>query len=256
MEKDYRFARLVLALGDSAVENLQRSRVTVVGIGGVGGIAAETLVRSAVGHIHLIDTDVFQQTDINRQMFALESTLGQVKVEAARHRLLDINPALDIRAEQAFFHSDTADRLLQPAPDFVIDAIDAVLPKIELLAYCHHHAIPVISVMGAAVRKDFRNIFIADIHKTKVCPLARVIRRRLVRRGIRKGIMCVYSAEPGPPSMDPDSDTDENLRTGHTRGRIRPVLGSYGPMISIFGILAADYVIRTLIRKSVEGGGS
>ncbi|MBN1878992.1 ThiF family adenylyltransferase [bacterium] len=249
---NYRFSRLELALGKKAVDVLKSSHVTVVGIGGVGGIAAETLVRSALGHIHLIDTDSYQQTDINRQLFALESTIGQTKVTAARQRLLDIHPNLDIAVDHAFFHTDTAEKLLNPAPDFVIDAIDAVLPKIELLCYCVNHAIPVISVMGAAVRSDYRNILVSDISKTKVCPLARVIRRRLVRRGIRKGIMCIYSAEPGPPSVPSDQNLDDNIRTGHTRGRIRPILGSYGPMISIFGILAADFVIRSLIRQFEE----
>ncbi len=252
MEIDYRFSRLELALGSEAVAILKRSHVTVIGIGGVGGIAAETLVRSAVGHLRIVDTDTFQHTDINRQIFALESTIGQAKITAAEQRLLDINPSLDLSAVRAFFHSDTAEELLSPKPDFVIDAIDAVLPKIELLSYCHSHAIPVISVMGAAVRKDYRNIMISDIHKTSVCPLARVIRRRLVRRGIKKGIICVYSAEPGPPSMASDQNVDENVRTAHTRGRVRPILGSYGPMISIFGILAADYVIRKLIEPRIS----
>jgi len=247
--RDVRFARLALALGDAAVTHLKNSRVAVIGIGGVGCAAAEILARSAVGHLVLVDVDTYQQTDINRQLFAVESTLGRPKVDAAAERLRDINPAIRIDTHHAFFHADTADSLLIPAPDFVIDAIDAVLPKVELIAYCITHDIPVISVMGAAVRRDYSQIHVADLKKTHGCPLARVIRRRLKRRGITRGVPCVFSSEPGPPLIPPEDITDDALRTGHTRGRKRPVLGSYGPFITIFGILAADYVIRKLSRN-------
>lgn len=242
-----RFSRLELALGEPALRTLNAARITIVGIGGVGGIAAETLVRSAVGNLQLIDMDSFQHTDINRQIFATESTLGQPKVEAARARLLDINPDANISTHQTFFHTDTADKLLDHKPDFVIDAIDAVLPKVELISYCHTMGIPIISVMGAAVREDYSRITITDIKKTKVCPLARVIRRRLKKRGIYKGVPCVFSAEAGPPLIKPEVEVEDSLKTGHTRGRPRPILGSYGPLISVFGLLAADYVIRKLI---------
>ncbi|MCD4654331.1 ThiF family adenylyltransferase [bacterium] len=246
---DKRFSRLEIALGEEAILRLRNSHVTIVGIGGVGGIAAETLVRSAVGHLKIIDFDSFQETDINRQNFALVSTMGEAKVNAAATRLLDINPELDISTLQEFFHSDCAQVHLTPKPDFVIDAIDAVLPKVELLAYCHRNSIPVISVMGAASHHDFSLIKVTDIKKTQVCPLARVIRRRLRRRGIEEGIACLFSAEPGPPFIQPKDIGDDDIKSASIRGRPRPILGSYGPLITVFGVLAADYVIRSLIKK-------
>lgn len=251
-DSDVRFARLALALGDEAVAKLNAGRVAVIGIGGVGCAAAEMLARSAVGHLVLVDVDTFQQTDMNRQLFALESTLGKPKVDAAADRIRDINPSVLIDTHHAFFHTDTADALLTPPPDFVIDAIDAVLPKVELISYCITHGIPVISVMGAAVRRDYSRIHVADLKKTHGCPLARVIRRRLKRRGITRGVPCVFSSEPGPPLIQPEDVTDDALKTGHTRGRRRPVLGSYGPFINIFGILAADYVIREISNTTID----
>jgi len=244
--RDVRFARLKLALGDDAVSNLKKCRVAVIGVGGVGCAAAEILARSAIGRLVMVDIDTFQQTDINRQLFAAESTLGRPKVDVAGERLRDINPGIEIETHHAFFHADTADAILAPAPDFVIDAIDAVLPKVELITYCVRNDIPVISVMGAAVRRDYSRIHVADLKKTHGCPLARVIRRRLKRRGITRGVPCVFSSEPGPPLIPPEDVVDDALKTGHIRGRKRPVLGSYGPFITVFGILAADYVIRKL----------
>jgi len=246
---DKRFSRLELALGKENIQRLNNARVTVVGIGGVGGIASETLVRSAIGNLTIVDNDSFQRTDINRQTFALESTMNQMKVDVAARRLMDINPALKLSKHQLFFHTDTLAEILTPAPDFIIDAIDAVLPKVELLAWCFQHSIPVISVMGAAVKNDYSLIKISDISKTEVCPLARIIRKRLRKRRISTGIPCLYSAEPGPPFIQPENITDDEIRSKHTRGRIRPVIGSYGPMVNIFGILAADYVIRSLTSK-------
>ncbi|MBN1296933.1 ThiF family adenylyltransferase, partial [bacterium] len=173
MAIDTRFARLELALGLEAVRRLLRSTVAVVGIGGVGGIAVETLVRSAVGHVILIDSDHFQRTDINRQVFALESTVGRPKVAVAADRLRDIHPGVRITAYEAFFEVETAERLLALQPDAVIDAIDTVPSKIALIVYCHERGIPVISVMGAALRTDYSRITVTDISRTSGCPLAR-----------------------------------------------------------------------------------
>jgi tRNA threonylcarbamoyladenosine dehydratase len=248
VKPDKRFTRLELTLGETAVTRLNNARVTIVGIGGVGGIAAETLVRSGLGHLRIIDTDTIHSTDINRQLFALDSTMGRSKVDVAKERFLDINPSLNITALHEFFHAETARRLLLPEPDFVIDAIDAVLPKVELLAFCRLHSIPVISVMGAALKTDYRNIFIADLHATTVCPLARIIRRRLGRRGIRNGITCVYSTESRENSAPPGT-TQQEFSSSVSRGRPRQVLGSYGPMTNIFGILAADFVIKAITEK-------
>ncbi len=246
-QANYRFARLELALGSQAIASLNHAFVTVIGLGGVGGSAAETLVRSGVGHVRLVDTDICQPSDINRQIFSLSSTIGHRKVDVAEQRLLDINPALIVKTDHMFFHADTAPLLLNPKPDWVIDAIDAVLPKVELLSYCVNHRIPVISCMGAAQKQDWRQIRISAIQETSFCPLARIIRRRLGRRGIREGITCVYSTEAIPPESKvvPESDS----LVSNTRGRPRPPMGSYAPIVNMFGILAADFVIHAIVKK-------
>jgi tRNA threonylcarbamoyladenosine dehydratase len=244
---DNRFDRLAIALGKKALQHLQNSSITVIGLGGVGGSAAETLVRSGIGQIRLVDIDSFQVSDLNRQVFALESTLGCKKVDVAKQRLLDINPSLKVLAEHAFFHADTAQPLLEPKPDFVIDAIDALLPKVELLSYCVLKGIPVISAMGAAMKLDWRHIQISGIQNTSYCPLARLVRRRLGRRGIRDGIMCVYSTESSL-SGNAIAGESEKIST-RFRGRPRPVMGSYAPVVNLFGILAADYVIKAILEK-------
>lgn len=248
MKHNERFSRLELLLGEQAVARLARSHITVVGIGGVGGIAAETLVRSGVGHLKIIDTDSVDLTDINRQLIALDSTMGRPKVDVAKERFLDINPALDISAVQAFFHVDTAKELLESKPDYVIDAIDAVLPKIELLTYCYQHTIPVVSVMGAAFKTDFKHISIADISSTRVCRLARIVRQRLSRRGIKQGITCIFSTEMITRATQLINIPD-HWDASQSRGRPRVPLGSYSPMVQVFGLLAADFVIKTITEK-------
>ncbi|MGB3976635.1 MAG: ThiF family adenylyltransferase [bacterium] len=245
MKQNERFARLKLVLGEEVVSRLSRSYVTVVGLGGVGGIAAEALVRSGIGHLRIIDTDTVRITDINRQIIALDSTLGRNKVDAAKERFLEINPFLDISAIKAFFHVETAQELLHPKPDYVIDAIDAVLPKIELLTYCHSHAIPVVSAMGAAYKTSFNHISVADISATTVCRLARIVRRRLGRRGIKQGITCVFSTEMNRRVSELQTNSNSDI----SRGRPRPPLGSYSPIIQIFGLLAADCVIKSIAEK-------
>lgn len=246
---DSRFARVLLAIGPAAFERLQMARVAVVGLGGVGGFAMEALARSGIGTLRIIDVDTVQRSNINRQIIALESTLGSPKVDAAATRLRDINPSIQVEAHQEFFHSDTADRLLNARLDFVIDAIDAVLPKTELICYCYNNRIPIISVMGAAFKQDYSRVKITDISKTTICPLARVIRRRLGRRNIRSGITVVYSDESGVVTQDPADITNPDLGTLTSQGRPRRILGSFGPMIGVFGLLAAHHVIQSILAK-------
>ena len=235
---------------------LTRARVVVVGLGAVGGYAAEGLARSGVGNIRLIDTDTVQISNINRQVIAMTSTLDMDKVDAAAVRLRDINPDIQLEPIKAFFHRDTAAELIPMDVDFVIDAIDAVLPKIELLSFCYENKIPVISSMGAAFKPRLDNIRIVDISKTEMDPLARVIRRRLRRRGIRKGISVIFSPESGPPIM-PDCETmDPSIATGTHRGRPRRILGSLCPFPAVFGMMAAHHVILSLISSLPQLSGN
>jgi tRNA threonylcarbamoyladenosine dehydratase len=243
---DPRFDRVVLALGKTHFRHLQGARICIIGLGAVGGFAAEGLARSGIGFLKLIDIDVVQVTNINRQICALDSTIGIPKVNATADRLTHINPSLKMELHREFFHSDTASKLLDNSLDFLIDAIDAVGPKIELLAYCHTHNIPVISCMGAALKTDLSLIQIVDISKTRTCPLSRVIRRGLHRRKIYSGIDVIYSPEQGPPVMQPEAVTDPVRGTDTHRGRPRRILGSLCTVPAVFGMMAAHHVIQSM----------
>ncbi|MBN1355827.1 tRNA threonylcarbamoyladenosine dehydratase [bacterium] len=245
---DQRFARVILAIGPEHFHRLQNASVCIVGLGAVGGFAAEGLVRSGVGRLRLIDVDTVQITNINRQITAAESTLGWKKTKAAAARMKDINPGIKLELFGDFFHYDTAEKLLDPSIDFVVDAIDAAGPKIELLAFCYRAGIPIISVMGAAYKTDLSSIRIVDIAQTQKCPLARVIRRGLHRKGIHTGIEAIYSPEPGPPVQNPADVTDPDCGTVTHRGRPRRILGSLCPVPAIFGMMAAHHVILKLGR--------
>ncbi|MBN1551262.1 tRNA threonylcarbamoyladenosine dehydratase [bacterium] len=245
-----RFARVKLALGNDNFLRLKNLRIAIIGMGAVGGFAAEGLVRSGIGFLRLIDIDVLQISNMNRQITALDSNLGQSKVEVARQRFLQINPELLIDIRQEFFHKETADTLLDGRLDFVIDATDAAGPKIELLSCCHAKSIRVIASMGAAFKRHPELIRITDIGETSICPLARVVRRGLSRRGIHNGIPVVYSPEPGPPFMNPNEIPDPLLDTITHRGRPRRILGSLCTIPAIFGMLAAHYVIFECIDLS------
>lgn len=241
-----RFSRVRMALGSAALEKLQHSTVAVVGIGAVGGYATEALARTGIGRLRLIDIDFFQEHNINRQIFATSDTVGIPKVQAARERLLKINPDIEIEAIEEFAHTDTLDYLLHDQLDFVVDAIDSVSPKIALLSHCHQHKLRVISSMGAALKRRYDLIRICDISQTQVCPLARCIRKGLRRKGVQSGIPVIYSPEPGPPCLEPDEIEIPEESTITHRGRPRRVLGSICTMAGVFGFLAAHHIIQHL----------
>lgn len=242
-----RFSRISRLLGDERFARLQRARVTIVGLGAVGGYVVEGLARAGVGGLRLIDYDTIQPTNINRQILALESTLGQHKAQAARDRVGLINPLCQVEALPLFAGEETLDAILEPRPDLLIDAIDSLNPKVQLLAGAYQRRIPTLSSMGAALRTDPSRIRLADIFDTDNCPLARFVRKRLRRRDIGRGITCVYSNE----KVEFDySQANEEQQIGETpyaeRGRERNVLGSLPTITGIFGLILANEAILQL----------
>lgn len=238
-------------LGETRFARLQNSRVTVVGLGAVGGYVVEGLARAGITRLRLIDYDTIQPTNINRQILALESTLGRLKADAARERVLQINPQCQIEALPTFASKETIDAILDPAPDLLIDAIDSLNPKVQLLAGAYERKIPTLSSMGAALRTDPSRIRIADIFDTDNCPLARFVRKRLRRQGIGRGITCVYSNEK--IEFDYSQPNDEE-KVGETpfseRGRERNVLGSLPTVTGIFGLTLANEAIMQLTSET------
>lgn len=187
--------RTEMLMGGAAMENLNAARVTVVGVGGVGAFASEMLVRSGVGHLAVVDSDTVGISNVNRQLLALHSTVGEYKVDVLAKRLLDINPELDINCIREYLSEDNIPDLL-PVPDLVVDAIDTLSPKIALIQYCLRNEIPLVSSMGSGAKFDVTRIRIADISKTRMCPLAHMLRKRLHKLGITTGFTAVYSEEP------------------------------------------------------------
>lgn len=188
------FSRTELLIGQAALEKLQNSRVAIFGVGGVGGYVCEALVRSGVGHFDLIDNDTVSLTNINRQIIALHSTIGKLKVDVMKERMLDINPNVDVLVHPCFYLPETADQFDFSNYDYVVDAIDTVTGKIEIIVQADAHQVPVISSMGAGNKLNPAMMEVSDIYKTSVCPLARVMRRELKKRHI-KHCKVVYSKE-------------------------------------------------------------
>ena len=190
------YERTELLLGAERMERLRACCAVIVGIGGVGGYAAEMLARSGIGRIILIDNDTVGETNLNRQLLALHSTLGRQKCSVLRERLLDINPELGITVIEDYLHEENVAALLDPfAPDCVIDAIDTLSPKIALIQYCLGRGLKLVSSMGAGAKLDVMAIRIDDISRSRECPLAHMLRKRLHRLGIQSGFLAVYSTE-------------------------------------------------------------
>ena len=230
-------SRTALLVGESSIARLRQSHVLVVGVGGVGAYAAEMLVRAGVGAMTLVDADCVAESNINRQLIALHSTVGQAKTDVLARRLLDIAPALQLHTEQRYIDPENVDALLDGNFSFVVDAIDTVAPKTALLLACLRRHIPVVSSMGAGARLDPSAVAYGDIADTCYCGLAREVRRRLRAAGIRRGLKVVFSTEPPSASAVLPSSGERNKRS--TVGTI-----SYLP--AVFGCYLAAYVIRKL----------
>jgi len=250
-----RFLRIDRLIGQEKRESLADKRVCIVGLGAVGGYALESLVRSGIGRFTLVDFDLVNPTNINRQLLALDSTVGQPKVELARQRALDINPSCEVEALNMFAHDDTMDKIFALKPDVLVDAIDSMAPKLSLLEYAWKHGIPVVSSMGAALHCDPFSVKRSDLMKTHTCPLARQIRKKLRRRGVGKGITCIYSTElveyeyEDPEENELDIHKNEDIRD---RGRARKVLGSLPTITGIFGLQIGHTVLEKLVGEPLK----
>ena len=235
------FIRTELLLGEEAMHKLRHSRVAVFGVGGVGGYAVEALARSGVGALDLIDDDTVSESNINRQIIALHSTVGMPKVEVAAQRVKDVNPDCKVTTHKHFFMPETADQFDFTQYDYVIDAIDTVSGKLALVMQAQQCGTPVISSMGAGNKLDPTAFRVADIYKTSVCPLARVMRRELKKRGVRQ-LKVVYSEEE---ALTPLADT--SFESGTHQKRQTP--GSVAFVPSVAGLILAGEVIKDLIQK-------
>ena len=233
------FSRTALLLGDEAMEKLKNAKVAVFGLGGVGGYVVEALARSGVGALELIDHDTISLTNINRQIFATRSTIGMDKAEAARLRVLDIDPSVKVTARKEFFLPDTAENFDFASYDYVVDAIDTVTGKLALIAAAQAAGTPIICSMGTGNKLDPSKFQIADITKTSVCPLARIMRKECAKRGI-KHLKVLFSTEDPIPSV---GSTTEELPEGR-----RSLPGSVAWVPSVAGLMIAGEVIKDLTK--------
>lgn len=246
------FSRTQLLLGDEAMNKLAASRVAVFGVGGVGGYVCEALIRSGVGAIDLIDDDKVCLTNLNRQIIATRKTIGQYKTQVMKERILDINPDAKVEVHNCFFLPETADDFEFEKYDYVVDAVDTVTAKIALVMKCKEKNVPIISSMGAGNKLDASAFRVADIYKTKVCPLAKVMRRELKKRGVKK-LKVVYSEEmPIKPLEDMSSSCKTNCicppSAQHKCTQRRAIPGSVAFVPSVAGLIIAGEVVKDLIK--------
>ena len=243
------FVRTEMLLGQESLEKLKNAHVAVVGVGGVGGYVAEALARSGVGKFDLIDNDTVALSNINRQIIALHSTIGQYKVDVMKERILDINPEAEVTVHKCFFLPENAGEFDFSKYTYIIDAIDTVTAKLELIVRADGAGVPIISSMGTGNKLDPVRLEVADIYKTEVCPLARVMRTELKKRGIKK-LKVVYSKEQ---PVKRGKNEDRQI-TSENSGRIKDVPGSIAFVPSVAGLIIAGQVILDI--KGEEHAGN
>ena len=235
MEKDFTM-RTSLIIGEEGIEKLKNANVIVFGVGGVGSFAAEAIARAGVGNLTIVDFDEVDITNINRQLPALHSTVGKSKVEVMKDRILDINPNINLRAVKKLYNAETSDEILCEEYDYVVDAIDMVASKLKLIETCKNKGLNIISSMGMGNKLDPTKIVVTDIHKTHTCPLAKVMRKELKDRRIKK-LKVVYSEEQ-----------PQELKKKIMNGRkVTPGSTSFVP--SVGGLIIASVVVNDLINK-------
>lgn len=239
------FSRSELIFGKDSTQKLARCRVAVFGVGGVGGYVVEALARMGVGSIDVIDSDTVNITNINRQIIALHSTIGLKKTEAAYRRIKDINPACEVRCYDVFYLPENADAFDFEVWDYVVDAVDTVSAKLDIAQRCEMLGVPVISSMGTGNKKDPTAFKVADIYKTKVCPLARAMRTELKKRGVKK-LKVVYSEEV-PCVQDTEALCEYMQENADEQKRAVPGSNPFVP--SVAGLVIASEVIRDLLEK-------
>ncbi len=234
-------SRTELLLGSDNLDKLAQKNVLVVGVGGVGAYAAEMICRAGVGKITIVDGDTVNPSNINRQLIALNSTLGKSKVEMMKQRLLDINPNLEIIALHEFLRDERTLEVLKNGNfDYVVDAIDTLSPKVFLMYHAKNTGIPVVSSMGAGGKTDPSQIQVKDISKTYNCGLAKAVRKRLHRQGVKKGVKTVFSPELVNPDAVREVEGEENKKS---------VLGTISYLPAIFGCTIASVVIKDLLES-------
>ena len=234
--EDFR-ERTVLQVGEEGMALLSSSRVAVIGLGGVGAMAAEMIARAGVGNIIVADSDVYSITNKNRQIAAFDSTIGRKKTEVIRQRLLDINPDINVTVIDEYLTEENIPSLI-PEADYVIDAIDTMSPKIVLIKHCMDHKIPLVSSMGAGAKWDATKVRLADISKSFNCPLAYMLRKRLRKVGISKGFKAVFSEElPIREAIVPFEERNHKSRTGTI---------SYMP--AVFGCVCAQAAVKSILK--------
>lgn len=241
------FSRTELLLGKAAMEKLSKARVAVFGIGGVGGYVCEALVRSGVGAFDLVDNDKVSPSNLNRQIIATGRTIGRYKTDVMKERILDINPDADVKIHKCFFMPENADEFPFEEYDYVVDAVDTVTAKIELVMKCKEKNIPIISSMGAGNKLDGSCFKVADIYKTKVCPLAKVMRRELKKRGV-KNLKVVYSEEIPVSPRDMEEGFKERIcnSSEEQNSTRRSIPGSVAFVPSVAGLIIAGEVVKDL----------
>lgn len=250
------FSRTQLLLGKNSMEKLKNSRVAVFGVGGVGGYVCEALVRSGVGAFDLIDDDKVCLTNLNRQIIATRKTVGKYKVDVMKERILDINPDARVEVYKCFFLPENADDFPFEEYDYIVDAVDTVTAKIALVMKAKEKNVPIISSMGAGNKLDGSMFRVADIYKTKVCPLAKVMRHELKKRGIKK-LKVVYSEEY---STRPLEDMSISCRTNcicppgaaHKCTERRDIPGSVAFVPSVAGLIIGGEVVKDLTKDCVR----
>lgn len=238
------FSRTQLIFGEKAMKKLSGSRVAVFGVGGVGGYTVEALARSGVGELDLIDNDTVSLTNINRQIIALKSTIGRYKVDVAKERILDINPECKVNTYRTFYMPETAEQFDFAKYDYIVDAIDTVTGKIEIIMQAKKAGTSVISSMGAGNKTDPTAFEVADIYKTSVCPLAKVMRHEMKKRGVKK-LKVVYSTEQAVRPLKEESNS-ECLADAQKSGTRRDIPGSNAFVPSVAGLIIASEVIKEL----------
>lgn len=242
----HQFSRTELAIGPEGLEKLRGSTVAVLGIGGVGGIAAEALARSGVGRIILIDKDVVDITNINRQIHALTTTVGQPKAELMRDRIKLINPDCDAVALRMFYTEETYEEVFKYPLDYVVDASDTISYKIHLIKQCLERGIPIISSMGAANKLDPTRFQVADISKTSMDPIAKVIRKKLRQEGIKRGVKVVFSTEiPLKPREDITQKIVPENAPEIRKAQQPPSSNAFVPPVA--GLIMVSVVVKDLL---------
>lgn len=251
------FARTQLLIGREGIDKLNASRVAVFGIGGVGGYTVEALARSGVGEFDLVDDDKVCLTNVNRQIIALKSTIGRYKVEVMAERIKEINPKAVVNIHRCFFLPENADDFDFKSYSYVVDAVDTVTAKLEIIMKAKEAGVPVISAMGAGNKLDPTQFEVADIYKTTMCPLAKVMRRELKKRGVKR-LKCVYSKEkPTRPIEDMSISCRKNCvcppGTERKCTDRRDIPGSIAFVPSVAGLIIASEVVKDLIKDNGAG---